>query len=74
MKSTREPTHSRCAISACGWCDRDGDRCRFCAGTGWWRPERPHREVNGLVVWHRVEEPCRGCAGTGKEHSSTAAS
>ncbi|GAA1468714.1 hypothetical protein NE857_11105 [Nocardiopsis exhalans] len=74
MDPTREPTHTRCAISACGWCDRDGVECRFCAGTGWWRPERPHRDGNGLVVWHRIDEPCRGCAGTGKEHSPLAVS
>lgn len=47
--------------------------CRFCSGTGWWRPERPHRDGSGVIVWLRVDEPCRGCAGTGKEHSPVAA-
>ncbi|WP_067600817.1 hypothetical protein [Nocardiopsis listeri] len=73
MDSTGEPTHARCAIAECGWCDRDGLQCRYCRGTGWWRPERPYREVSGVIVWSRIDEPCRGCAGTGKEHGPVAA-
>ncbi|GAB3662921.1 hypothetical protein GCM10027589_26270 [Actinocorallia lasiicapitis] len=50
------------------WCDRVGVDCRFCTGTGWWRPEMPHPEADGVIGWIRVDEPCRMCAGTGRAH------
>ncbi|WP_046469314.1 hypothetical protein [Allosalinactinospora lopnorensis] len=65
MTSTRE----RCALTDCEWCERDDLCCRFCSGSGWWRPEKPRRDSSGVIHWVRVDEPCRMCAGTGKEHN-----
>lgn len=59
---------SQCAIERCRWCAREGSACRFCAGTGTWRAERPVAD-GGVVEWTAVQEPCRMCAGTGKEHN-----
>ncbi|MDX6741880.1 hypothetical protein [Actinocorallia sp. A-T 12471] len=28
----------------------------------------PHRAADGVIGWVRVDEPCRMCGGTGKEH------
>ncbi|WP_019632661.1 hypothetical protein [Actinomadura atramentaria] len=59
----------RCGDGPCRWCDRGGRDCRFCGGTGWWRPEKPERDAAGALRWVRVEEPCRMCANTGREHN-----
>ncbi|PSK96437.1 hypothetical protein CLV63_11131 [Murinocardiopsis flavida] len=67
------PTRENCFLATCQWCGRDDLPCRFCAGSGWWRPERPHRDSVGAIDWVRVEEPCRMCAATGKEHNPLAA-
>ncbi|RFS84824.1 hypothetical protein D0T12_14990 [Actinomadura spongiicola] len=64
MRDKRE----RCGNQPCRWCDRDDWVCRFCHGSGWWRPEKPHRDGSGEMTWVRVEEPCRMCGNTGKEH------
>ncbi|MCW2884143.1 MAG: hypothetical protein QOE54_4458 [Streptosporangiaceae bacterium] len=58
----------RCGNVPCHWCDRDDWPCRFCEGSGRWRPERPSREPSGVIGWIRVDEPCRMCGQTGKEH------
>ncbi|QVQ54974.1 hypothetical protein J4H86_17030 [Spiractinospora alimapuensis] len=58
----------RCRLDECEWCTRDDLPCGGCSGTGWWNPEMPHQEGNGAIVWIRVEEPCRICAATGREH------
>ncbi|RCV51011.1 hypothetical protein [Marinitenerispora sediminis] len=65
-------TRERCQLETCEWCDRDDWSCRFCDGSGWWRPEMPHRDGSGVIDWIRVEEPCRMCDGTGKEHNPLA--
>ncbi|WP_017540343.1 MULTISPECIES: hypothetical protein [Nocardiopsis] len=67
-RSPEEGPRSRCAIEHCRWCAREGPACRFCAGTGRWRAERPAAD-GGVVEWTVVEESCRMCAGTGKEHN-----
>ncbi|GAB2821065.1 hypothetical protein GCM10022221_18770 [Actinocorallia aurea] len=61
-------TPDRCGLDPCAWCDRPDVPCRFCLGTGWWRPEMPRREADGVIGWVRVDEECRMCGGTGKEH------
>ncbi|WP_344833500.1 hypothetical protein [Actinocorallia longicatena] len=58
----------RCGNEPCRWCDRNDVSCRFCAGSAWWRPEMPQPEPDGVIGWIRVDEPCRMCGGTGKEH------
>ncbi|GAA2729252.1 hypothetical protein [Actinocorallia aurantiaca] len=68
MTAGRSAVPERCGLDPCGWCDRDDLACRFCTGSGWWRPEKPQREAGGVIGWVRVDEPCRMCAGTGKEH------
>lgn len=65
-----EPERDRCLLTECESCRNPGDPCRFCSGTGWWRPESPRRDEDGVIGWVRVEEPCRMCASTGNEHNS----
>jgi hypothetical protein len=62
------PEAERCGNDPCRWCDKDDLVCRFCSGSGSWRPEKPHRETDGVIGWIRVDEPCRMCGGTGREH------
>lgn len=64
-----ETLRARCELDGCEWCDRAAGSCRCCGGTGRWRPEMPRREASGVICWTRVEEWCRMCAGTGKEHN-----
>lgn len=58
-----------CKLTSCEWCAREDLPCRGCEGTGWWRPQMPRRDASGVIDWIRVEEPCRMCANTGKEHN-----
>ncbi|GAA3756747.1 DnaJ-class molecular chaperone [Spinactinospora alkalitolerans] len=67
-----ESRRRQCELDACEWCDRDDRPCRFCTGSGRWRPERPHLDGAGVIGWVRVAEECRMCAGTGKEHGPLA--
>ncbi|GAB3205377.1 hypothetical protein SAMN02745673_00955 [Marinactinospora thermotolerans DSM 45154] len=62
-------TRQRCGVDGCEWCAGAGRPCRFCAGTRRWRPERPLRDADGVIGWVRVEEECRMCGGTGREHN-----
>ncbi|QBI52505.1 hypothetical protein [Streptomonospora litoralis] len=62
------PTRECCALTDCPWCSRTGLVCHYCRGEGSWSPERPVADGNGMITWERVEEQCRMCAGTGKEH------
>lgn len=64
-----EALRARCELDDCEWCDHADRRCRHCGGAGRWRPEAPCLDANGVIGWTRVEEPCRMCAGTGKEHN-----
>ncbi|GAB3967383.1 hypothetical protein GCM10029978_034570 [Actinoallomurus acanthiterrae] len=60
--------NERCNLDPCSWCDRDDWDCRWCRGTRQWRPEKPSLTATGAIEWIRIEEPCRMCWGTGKEH------
>ncbi|GAA3974716.1 hypothetical protein FOF52_01465 [Thermobifida alba] len=64
-----ETLRARCEVDGCEWCDRSDLPCRYCGGTGQWRPERPRRDAAGVIGWIRVLEQCRMCGGTGREHN-----
>ncbi|MFC3995728.1 hypothetical protein ACFOVU_07370 [Nocardiopsis sediminis] len=66
-------TRQCCALTDCPWCSRGDLLCHYCAGSGLWRPEMPVQDGDGMISWKRVEEECRMCTGTGKEHLHVAA-